>query len=318
MKTFVIFLQILTISTSVAVAQQAQPVNFSRQILPILSDKCFVCHGPDAHDKNLVRLDSFAGATVDRGGYFAIDSSSPVDSEILARIHSDEDPMPPRESSKQLTDQEKELLNRWIKQGGKYTTHWAFVPPARQPIENEQAWDAIDRFITAQLNEQGISFAESADRETLARRVALVLTGLPPEPEMLNRFLNDDQPDAYSRLVDELLASPRFGEHQARYWLDAVRYGDTHGLHLDNRRGIYPYRDWVVKAYNDNLPLDDFITWQLAGDLFPTRRWNNRSRPGSFGSIQARPKEGRFRKSFNAKTILIEPKPSVRFCWGCH
>ncbi len=270
MKTVIVFLLTVVCLSVAAFGQQPQPVNFARQILPILSDKCFVCHGPDTHDPDLVRLDSFAGATADLGGYLAIDTATPDDSEILVRIHSAEDPMPPEDANKQLTDQEKELLTRWIKQGGQYTRHWAFVPPARSSTgEDESARDAIDRFVQQQLTESGIRFAEPADRPTLARRAALVLTGLPPEPEMLNRFLADDDPAAYARLVDELLASPRFGEHQARYWLDAVRYGDTHGLHLDNRRGIYPYRDWVVKAYNDNLPLDDFITWQLAGDLLP-------------------------------------------------
>ena len=128
---------------------------------------------------------------------------------------------------------------------------------------------SIDDFIRAGLKKRNIDFAPQAEPATLARRAALILTGLPPEPEQLEEFLADPSNAAYERLVDKLLASPRFGEHQARYWLDAVRYGDTHGLHLDNRRGIYPYRDWVVKAFNDNLPLDDFITWQLAGDLLP-------------------------------------------------
>ncbi len=251
-------------------AQEAEPVSFSRQILPILSNKCFVCHGPDAHDDSLVRLDSFAGATSDLGGYRAIDTANPETSQILLRIHSDDDPMPPEEATKKLTNAERQLLTRWIRAGGNYTVHWAFVAPERKSLEtNADKTEVLDSLIERQLKQKGIDFAPLADRETLARRVALVLTGLPPEPELLSSFLNDERPDAYSRLVDQLLESPRFGEHQARYWLDAVRYGDTHGLHLDNRRGIYPYRDWVVKAYNDNLPLDDFITWQLAGDLLP-------------------------------------------------
>ncbi|MFT5302293.1 MAG: hypothetical protein ACI87E_001167 [Mariniblastus sp.] len=270
----------LVILISSLIAQSAnanQPdelVDFSRQILPILSNKCFLCHGPDAYDKDLVRLDSFAGATVDLGGHFAIDPQNPLDSELLNRIQSEDDPMPPEEFTHSLTDEEKNLLNRWIKQGGKYTKHWAFVPPTKKPFDQNRAEKqtpstAIDHFVKTQLNSKGIEFAQPAERGTLARRVSLVLTGLPPETKLLNRFLADEGQDAYPNLVDELLASPRFGEHQARYWLDAVRYGDTHGLHLDNRRGIFPYRDWVVKAYNDNLPLDEFITWQLAGDLLP-------------------------------------------------
>lgn len=218
-----------------------------------------------------MRLDSQAGATADLGGYFAIDPETAEDSEILARIHSADDPMPPAESTRQLTAEERELLTRWIKQGGKYARHWAFVPPSREAFEKRKGQpNVIDACIEERLGANGIKFAEPADREVLARRVALVLTGLPPEPELLSNYLNDKRPkNAYVRLVDQLLDSPRFGEHQARYWLDAVRYGDTHGLHLDNRRGVYPYRDWVVKAFNDNLPLNEFIIWQLAGDLLP-------------------------------------------------
>ncbi|MCH2183874.1 MAG: PSD1 and planctomycete cytochrome C domain-containing protein [Mariniblastus sp.] len=251
-------------------AQTDEPVDFASQVLPILSSKCFLCHGPDAQDDSLVRLDSYTGATVDLGGSRAIDPDQPEQSEILVRIHSADDPMPPDDATHPLTDAERELLDRWVRQGGAYTDHWALVAPIQQAPEPASA-DAnpIDGFIETPLQAAGIALAAPAARETLARRAALVLTGLPPEPAWLETFLNDNEPGAYERLVDRLLASPRFGEHQARYWLDAVRYGDTHGLHLDNRRGIYPYRDWVVKAYNDNLPVDDFITWQLAGDLLP-------------------------------------------------
>jgi hypothetical protein len=177
--------------------------------------------------------------------------------------------MPPRKAEKKLTPQERELLTRWIKQGGQYAIHWAFIPPRKVPPPMNGATGAIDAFILARLEAKGTDFAPEADRATLARRAALGLTGLPPEPQHLAAFLADTRTDAYEKFVDELLASPRYGEHQARYWLDAVRYGDTHGLHLDNRRGIYPYRDWVVHAFNKNLPLDEFITWQLAGDLLP-------------------------------------------------
>lgn len=250
----------------------SQRVDFAGKILPILSNKCFVCHGPDAQDEDALRLDAYATATVDRGGYRAIDPAAPEKSQILVRLHSTDDPMPPADAEKQLTPLERELISRWVREGGTYAQHWAFVPP-RKPIPPDNsdatAQDAIDAFVMSRLAETEIDFAPQADRRTLARRAALVLTGLPPEPAGLARFLNDQRTDAYSHFIDDLLRSPRFGEHQARYWLDAVRYGDTHGLHLDNRRGIYPYRDWVVKAFNDNLPLNDFITWQLAGDLLP-------------------------------------------------
>lgn len=264
------FLSIILVPAS-ARADEEPSISFSRDVQPILSDKCFLCHGPDAKRKDLVRLDSFAGATRDLGGYKAIDPTNPGKSEILARINSPRKPMPPRKAEKKLTPKEREILNRWVQQGGKYETHWAFVPPQKhKPALKGIAPDnIIDAFILAQLQTKKIGFAPEADRATLARRVALTLTGLPPEPAQLKTFLKDTRADAYERFVDEMLASSRFGEHQARYWLDAVRYGDTHGLHLDNRRGIYPYRDWVVRAFNDNLPLDDFLTWQLAGDLLP-------------------------------------------------
>ena len=241
--------------------------DFSREILPILSNKCFVCHGPDGENKDVLRLDSFLEATRDLDGYKAIDPTMLEESELLVRLHDKEDPMPPRKAEKQLTAAERDVLTRWVKEGGKYAKHWAFVPPKK--LQPDWTGNAVDALVGRQLNAQGVKFAPEADKATLARRVALVLTGLPPESALLEKFLANKKPDAYERLVDALLASPHYGEHQARYWLDAVRYGDTHGLHLDNKRAIYPYRDWVVRAFNSNQPLDEFITWQLAGDLLP-------------------------------------------------
>ncbi len=253
-------------------AASTTSVDFAREILPILSNKCFVCHGPSAEDPNQLRLDTQEAATVDRGGYRGVDPENPSKSELLRRIHSPSDPMPPEDAEKQLTADERELLTQWIGEGGKYSRHWAFVPPqSSRPVSNPQATrqQAIDGFILDRLQQAGIDFAPEASRRVLARRAALILTGLPPELKQLEAFVTDDQPDAYERYIDLLLASPRYGEHQARYWFDAVRYGDTHGMHLDNRRGIYPYRDWVVNTLNNNLPLDKFILWQLAGDLLP-------------------------------------------------
>ncbi len=243
-------------------------ISFAREILPILSNKCFVCHGPDIHDDTDLRLDSFEAATADRDGYRAIDPEHPAQSEVLVRIHSQDDPMPPADAEKQLTDDERNLIGRWVEQGGHYAQHWAFVVPMKADTFDDTS-DAIDAYIGKQLQVNNIDFSPEADKSTLARRAALVLTGLPLEPEQLDQHLSDQSPQAYERLVDRLLEDPRFGEHQARYWLDAVRYGDTHGLHLDNRRGIYPYRDWVVRAFNMNLPFDEFVQWQLAGDLLP-------------------------------------------------
>ncbi|MEZ6135856.1 MAG: DUF1549 domain-containing protein [Pirellulaceae bacterium] len=254
-------------------------VDFSREVLPILSNKCFVCHGPDA-EEGMLRLDSYELATQDRNGIHAIipdgHAQGIEDSELLKRIQSDDEPMPPADAEQQLTIAEREILASWIRQGGKYDRHWAFVPPAKKSLWNQlqlekvdQPSDVIDLAIRQRLAPRGLTLAPPADKHILARRAALTLTGLPPEPELLTHFLANEDAEAYSQYVDALLADERFGEHQARYWLDAVRYGDTHGLHLDNRRGIYPYRDWVIYAMNRNLPLDDFITWQLAGDLLP-------------------------------------------------
>jgi mono/diheme cytochrome c family protein len=236
--------------------------DFAREVLPILSNKCFVCHGPDTQ-KNF-KLTSFAEATKERDGVRPIDPYDAANSEILARLHHPSDPMPPNDAEKQLTDSERDTLTRWVQSGGEYAAHWAYVVP-----QKSSALHSIDEFIHADLKQKNISFAPEASKSTLARRVALVLTGLPPEPEELATYMADDSAVAYENLVLTLLDSPRYGEHQARYWLDAVRYGDTHGLHLDNKRGIYPYRDWVIQALNDNLPMDDFITWQIAGDLLP-------------------------------------------------
>ena len=240
-----------------------RPVNFAREILPILSDKCFACHGPDTKKETELRLDSPAAATADRGGYRAVDNTNPEQSELLKRIFDRDDPMPPTDAERQLSTAEKDLLKRWIMQGGKYSRHWAFVPPTR--VKNRD----IDFFIERQLKGRNLEFASEADRSILARRTALVITGLPPEPDQLEAFLKDKRLIAYPAYIERLLTSTRFGEHHARYWLDAIRYGDTHGLHLDNRRGIYPYRDWVVRAFNENLPFDKFLEWQIAGDLLP-------------------------------------------------
>ena len=273
-STLVLVAAILAwVSPPAAADRPAAPVDFAREILPLLSNKCFVCHGPAGESRDVLRLDSFAAATRDLDGHRAIDPDDPAKSEMLVRLHSVDEPMPPADAEKQLTPDERDLLSRWVRQGGNYTTHWAFVPPRKElPAGGgkPKTDSPIDNFVKATLRNNGVRFAPAADRPTLARRVALVLTGLPPDPQQLADFLNDPEQGAYERLVDGLLRNPYYGEHQARYWLDAVRYGDTHGLHLDNRRGIFPYRDWVVQALNQNLPLDDFITWQLAGDLLPS------------------------------------------------
>jgi hypothetical protein len=253
----------------ITVLHGGEKVDFAREVLPILSDKCFACHGPDTRKAKDLRLDSYEAATRNRKGIRSIDPDNLEDSELIFRIHDEDDPMPPEDDGKPLTEAEKDILTRWVKQGGEYASHWAFVPPIKRSDAPKN--EVIDFYIEKGLkaHKPPVSFAEEASRDVLARRAALVLTGLPPEPALLEEFLADKSEKAYEQFVDRLLSSPGYGEHQARYWLDAIRYGDTHGLHLDNKRGIYPYRDWVVRAFNENLPIDDFVTWQLAGDLLP-------------------------------------------------
>ena len=266
-------LVLLTLASGAFQKSVAKEVDFAREVLPILSNKCFVCHGPDTKKEEDLRLDSYEGATEDRDGLRAIDPDSLEDSELILRIHDGDDPMPPKDAEKQLTSDEREILSRWVKEGGNYAKHWSFVTPVREgPPGDNKTEHPIDRFVKAKLVEklgEKVSLSEMSDRATLARRAALTLTGLPPDPAALASFISDKTNTAYLRYIEALMESPRYGEHQARYWLDAVRYGDTHGLHLDNKRGIYPYRDWVVRAFNKNLPLDEFIIWQLAGDLLP-------------------------------------------------
>ena len=250
-------------------------VEFSRDILPILSNSCFECHGPDeaAREANL-RFDTQAGVFAElASGEFTVVPGKPNDSVLLHRILSndDEQRMPPVEAKRQLTANDKEMLQRWIRQGASWEGHWAFTAPQRSGIprvkNRKQVLNPIDAFILQRLEQQRMSFEPAADDETLIRRLTLDLTGLPPTIAEVDAYLTDNRPDAYDRLVKRLLQSPHYGEHMARYWLDAARYGDTHGLHLDNIRGIWPYRDWVIQAFNSNMPFDQFTVEQLAGDL---------------------------------------------------
>ncbi|RUL87359.1 PSD1 and planctomycete cytochrome C domain-containing protein [Tautonia sociabilis] len=262
-----------------ALADDADPaaaVDYSRDIRPLLSDACFACHGPDQKSlKADLRLDQKASAFADRGGYAAIVPGDPEASELLHRIASDDelDQMPPPESNKRLTPEQVELFRAWIAQGAPWEEHWAFVTPTRPdpPAVEDESWvrNPIDRFILHRLDREGLRPSPEAEPEALVRRVFLDLIGLPPTPEDVDAYLADDRPDRFEQLVDRLLEDPRFGEHMARFWLDAARYGDTHGLHLDNYREMWPYRDWVINAFNRNLPYDQFIIEQLAGDLLP-------------------------------------------------
>lgn len=256
---------------------KARPVNFAREIRPILSDNCFACHGPDDKPRKAgLRLDTKEGmfAKLKSGGAVIV-PGKPDESELVFRLETDdaEAKMPPGKSGKKLTPQQIDIFRRWVEEGAPWTTHWSFEPPrkAELPAVKASAWprNAIDRFILARLEAEGLRPSPEAEPTTLVRRAYLDLIGLPPSPREVDAFLNDKSPDAYEKAVDRLLDSPRFGEHMARFWLDAARYGDTHGLHLDNYREIWPYRDWVIKAFNSNKPFDQFVIEQLAGDLLP-------------------------------------------------
>ncbi len=249
-------------------------VRFNRDIRPILAENCFRCHGADPGSRKAkLRLDREEGFFDKRDEGPTVVKGKPDESPMYKHIVSN-DPdeiMPPPKSEKKLKPEEKALIKRWIAEGAPWEPHWSFIKPERPelPKVQDEKWvrNPIDRFVLAKLEAAGLKPAPEASKRTLARRLSLDLTGLPPEPEMADAFDADTAPDAYEKLVDKLLASPRYGEHRARYWLDAARYADTHGLHFDNFRDIWPYRDWVINAFNANEPFSQFTLEQLAGDL---------------------------------------------------
>ncbi len=251
-------------------------VDFDHDVRPILSENCFACHGFDANKRAAgLRLDQEAGALKKLdSGRFAVVPGNVKDSELVERIYATgSGQMPPLASGKKLTNAQMATLKRWIAQGGKYAKHWAFVPPVRPnlpPVKNA-AWvrNPVDRFILARLEKEGLAPSPEADKITLLRRVTLDLTGLPPTPEEVAAFVADKSPDAYEKTVDRLLASPHYGERMGLAWLDLARYADTHGFHIDSQRDMWKWREWVINAYNTNLPYDQFVTQQLAGDMLP-------------------------------------------------
>ena len=252
-------------------------IEYNRDIRPILAENCFACHGPDSASRKAgLRLDKFAEAVAARPKSSpAIVPGKPAESEVVRRITASDpdDIMPPAKTLKTLTPQQKELLKRWIAQGAKYQPLWSLIAPVRPAFPNvhNHRWarNPIDTFILGRLEKVGLKPAPEADRRTLARRVSLDLTGLPPTPAEVEAFVKDASPNAYEKMVDRLLDSPHYGEHEARYWLDAARYADTHGIHMDNFLEMWTYRDWVINAFNRNEHFDQFTVEQLAGDLLP-------------------------------------------------
>ncbi|MEQ8835953.1 MAG: DUF1549 domain-containing protein, partial [Lacipirellulaceae bacterium] len=254
---------LIIIATSLLLSvttQAAETIDFNQEVRPILSNHCFQCHGPDEHHQE-------AGVRLDMPGHVDLE-------EVVARITSKEEyeVMPPPEAHKPLKPEQIETLKRWISAGAPYQEHWAFVPPAAPQVPEvaSSTWSEqpIDQFVLERLEKKELRPSASADKRTLLRRVTFDLTGLPPTLSELRAFLSDDSENAYEQVVERLLASPHYGEHMARYWLDLVRFADTNGLHHDHYREMTPYRDWVIRAFNDNLPLDEFIKYQVAGDLF--------------------------------------------------
>ncbi len=255
------------------------PVDYSSEIKPILSDRCFACHGPDDAKREAgLRLDLPAaafGELPDNPGKRAIKAGSPNQSQMVLRILSEDQEMimPPPESNLSLNTHEKALLIKWIDQGAEYKPHWAFTPPQTPPLPkvNDEDWsdNPIDLFVLEALDMRGMKPSPPATKEILLRRVAFDLTGIPPTVDQIESFLADSSPQAFERVVEEMLSNPTYGERMAVDWLDLARYADTHGYTVDRYRDMSPWRDWVIKALNENMPYDQFVTWQLAGDLLP-------------------------------------------------
>ncbi len=269
--------------TSILVGQAAQapasaasaPVDFNRHVRPLLSDRCFRCHGPDASKRKAkLRLDTRAGLFDDLGGGMSVVMPrEPARSELIRRIHlpaDDEDVMPPADAHLSLTAAEKDVLARWVREGAEYRAHWSWEPVASPPIPPARPTTSpVDAFVQARLAAEGLPASPPAAPEVLLRRVSLNLTGLPPTPQDIDAFLADPSAAGYRRVVDRLLDLPAYGERMASDWLDLARYADTYGYQADVTRDMSPYRDWVIGAFNSNLPYDQFLTWQLAGDLLP-------------------------------------------------
>ena len=264
---------ILSLSFCLAITARAEDPSFSRDVRPILSDMCFKCHGPDDKGrKGELLLSELDGALKGgKSGEPAIVPGKPSASEIIKRLHSDDpdEHMPPPATKKVLTPEQIKVLEKWIASGAKFEKHWAFQAPVAPPVPKSDTPNPIDAFVRSTLTESELKPSPEANKAALYRRVSFDLIGLPPTPEDLATYLADGNPDAYEKAVDRLLASPQYGERWARKWLDLARYADTNGYEKDRARTIWPYRDWVIKALNDDMPFDEFTIEQIAGDLLP-------------------------------------------------
>ncbi|MFN7286593.1 MAG: DUF1549 domain-containing protein [Verrucomicrobiota bacterium] len=288
-------------------ARGEETVRFNRDIRPVLSDKCFQCHGPDEKERKGglrldVRSDALKGG---KSGQPALVPGQPDESEVIRRVLTDDedDLMPPPDLHKAVTPAEAETLRRWIAQGATYEGHWAFLPPiAETPPPG--ADHPIDGFLLQTLQKHSLAFSPEAPRETLIRRVTLDLTGLPPSPAEIDAFTADTSPDAYGKVVDRLLASPRYGEHMAAQWLDLARYADSNGFQTDSSRVMWPWRDWVINAFNRNLPFNQFTIEQLAGDLLPEPNRDQLVATGFNRNTRLNGEGGRIVEEWFAETVI--------------
>jgi mono/diheme cytochrome c family protein len=315
---------LLALLAGLPAAAAVPPVEFQRDIRPVLAKRCYACHGPDEGSRQAnLRLDTFDGATGKNGGRAGIVPGSSAQSRVVARITHPTMPMPP--VGERLSTTEVELIKRWIDQGAAYTKHWAFEKPVRPnlpPVSNK-TWprNAIDYFVLARLERENLKPSREANPNILARRAALDLIGLPPAPDWVREFVNDKRPDAYERYVDRLLAMPQFGERWARVWLDLARYADTTGYERDFRRSIWPYRDWVIKAINANMPFDQFSIRQLAGDLLPNPTEDDLVATGFHRNTMTNPEAGsdpeEFRDLAVKDRVAVTGQVWMGLTWGC-
>ncbi len=300
--------QVAAQASKVASSSSGSHVDFNRDVVPILSNTCYKCHGPDAKDRKAGLRFDVAGAALKpaESGDIPIVPGQPEKSALVRRIFSTDadERMPPPKSNKSLTDAQRQVLKQWIADGAVYKKHWAYVPPQRSATPAAlpgqfAGWarNPIDGFILAKLQEQKLRPSVEADRVTLVRRLYFDLIGLPPTPEQVAEFAHDNSPEAYEKLVDRLLASEHYGERMAMYWLDLVRYADSCGYHSDNDRDVYRYRDFVIQAFNSNEHFDRFTIEQLAGDLVPGANDDTRIASGYNRLLQTTEEGARSRRN---------------------
>ena len=298
----------LAVRSLFADGRPPESVQFNRDIRPLLAENCFTCHGPDAHERQAdLRLDTESGLRTQLDGTSVVVPGKPAESELYLRVTSNDADrrMPPPDARNELSAAQQETLKRWIAAGAEYQAHWSYVQPNRPklPVVADATWPrtAIDHFVLARLETVGVRPAPEADSITLARRLHLDLLGLPPAPDVVDQYTSSTKPAAYERLVDELLASPHFGERMAMYWLDLVRYADSVGYHGDQEHSVTPYRDYVIEAFNQNKPFDAFTAEQLAGDLLPSATLKQKIASGYNRLLQTTHEGGAQDKEYLAK-----------------